>query len=224
MIVAAGRDDTRQAEDALGNLYRAYRPPLLAYLRMCGNDQDAAEDLLQGFFEFLLEKHGLSKVEQRGKFRSWLLTCLKHYVHDRWDKARAAKRGGGVEHAPVLAEGEEGGVHPRHAGRTPDQEYDRQFALRFLQLVRERLAAEYRLNGKQDLYVALESCLTDRKADAKHDTLAQSLGMSTANVAQSISRLRYRYRSLFDEELTKLVGLDGNIAEEKEMLLNALRS
>jgi DNA-directed RNA polymerase specialized sigma24 family protein len=223
LVAEAGRDSSPDARQAFGDLYSAYSAPLLAFLRGVGKSVSEAEDLLQGFFEFLLEHRGLSKVKREGKFRSWLLKSLKHYVADVWDKETAIKRGGGRPHV-VLDPGaeEEAAVQPRHPGRTPDEEYDRQFALRFLELVRERLEREHAAAGKTTLFQRLQPFLLNKKGILSHADLGASLKMSEANVSKAISRLRQRYRAVFDEELKKLVGLDGEIEEEKQFLFRAL--
>jgi len=221
-VVEAGRDSSPGAREAFGGLYRSYAGPLLAFLRSRGSGLAEAEDLLQGFFEFLLTKKGLSKVDRRGRFRSWLLVSLKHYVSNVRQKGRAAMRGGGQPHLALDGEEDAPGVQAADSKRTPDEEYDRQFALRFLELVRERLEQEYRLQGKHELYTCLRPFLLEKKGGQSHAEIGLTLGMSEANVSQSISRLRERYRAIFDDELKKLAGMDGDLEEEKRLLFQAL--
>jgi RNA polymerase sigma-70 factor (ECF subfamily) len=221
----AGKDSSPDARMALGNLYRAYRPAMHSFLRGSGKRESETEELIQGFFEFLLEHRGLEKVRKEGKFRNWLLASLKNFLRDQLDRQRALKRGGG-QTLEVLGESREDGpsIDPPHPGRTPDQEFDRQFALRFLELVMERLENEYRTRGKVRHFEALRGFLLDKKGDVPHSGLGLLLGMSEAAVSAEICRLRKRYRSIFDESLGLLVGEAHEIEAEKRHLFEALRA
>lgn len=225
VVMMAGKDSSPHARAAVGDLYEAYRAALHSFLRSSGKGEGETEELIQGFFEFLLEHRGLEKVRQEGKFRNWLLASLKNFLCDQLDRQRALKRGGGQAHA-VLGETTEDGpvIDPPHPGRTPDREFDRQFALRFLELVMERLETEYRTRGKSRHFDTLRGFLLDKKGDVPHAELGLLLGMSEAAVSAEICRLRKRYRTIFDEALGLLVGGAHEIEAEKRFLLEALRS
>src|SRR5262245_52937164 len=96
-ILMAGQGDSTKALQALESLCHRYWYPLYAYLRRQRRSSDEAYDLTQGFFTHLISQQGLSAVEPREglKFRSWLLTALRHFVNDEWRKAQAQRRGGG---------------------------------------------------------------------------------------------------------------------------------
>jgi RNA polymerase sigma-70 factor (ECF subfamily) len=223
MVVEAGRGASPKAREAFGGLYRAYAAPLYAYLRHKGHGPDDAQDLLQGFFESLLSKDSLSRVDRDRKFRAWLLTSLKFYLSDARDKARAAIRNAGRPLEVLGVDVERFEVDPPHPGRTPDEEFDRKFALRFLQLVLEELAAEYRLSGRQNIYDALASFLLDKQLETKHAEIGPRLGMSADGVAKAISRLRERFRNLLDRAVRNMIGIDGDVSAEKDDLFRALR-
>ena len=96
VVLAAGQERSAESEAALATLCETYWYPLYAYVRRQGHDSAEAQDLTQGFFVRLLEKEYLQQVQrERGKFRSFLLASLKHYIINEWDRGRAAKRGGG---------------------------------------------------------------------------------------------------------------------------------
>jgi RNA polymerase sigma-70 factor (ECF subfamily) len=144
-------------------------------------------------------------------------------MSDEWDKSRARKRGGGQKDLALDAEDEEGGtLQAPDSGRTPDEEYDRQFALRFLELVQEALAEDYRLSGKSKLYQHLKPFLVERKGELSHDELSAQLDMTPGSVTKAISRLRERYRDIFNSQLQVMVGEGGDLEEERRFMLLAL--
>jgi RNA polymerase sigma factor (sigma-70 family) len=222
VVMSAGKDSSPDARAAFGRLYEAYRPALLAFLRHQGTAEDEAAELVQGFFESLLEYKSLGKVRPEGRFRSWLLVCLKNYLSDLRDKRTAKKRGADLPHLPLGAEADEGELDPPHPGRTPDQEFDRAFALRFVELVMDRLEQEYVARGKSNLFQQLRPWLLDKKGSMPQAEIGRHLGLSEDAVRTDVSRLRKRFRALFDEELVKLVGSPADIEAEKRLLFAAL--
>ena len=132
-VVAAGRGDTG-AVAALETLCRTYWYPLYAYLRRRGSSSGDAEDLTQGFFERLLRLNSLTDVKkERGKFRSFLLASLNHYIADAWDRASAGKRDlrKTISLDPQAAETR---YRQEPASReSPERVYERQWALALLE-------------------------------------------------------------------------------------------
>jgi len=222
LVMGAGRGSSADAREAFGKLYEAYRPALLAFLRRDGATEDEAREMVQGFFASLLETKSLGQIRRTGRFRCWLLTCLKHYLADRRDRQEAQKRGGGAAAASLGEDAEAGEVDPPHPGLAPDEEYDRQFALRFLELVMERLRQEYTVRGKARHFQHLQPWLLDKKGGMSHAELGSQLGLSETAVNSEVSRLRKRYRLVFDEELLNLVGSPEELSEEKRFLFAAV--
>ena len=222
MVMSAGKDSSPDAREAFGRLYRAYLPPLLAFLRREGRSQPEAEDLAQGFFEFLLEKRSLGRVRPDGKFRSWLLVSLRNYLSDVWDKARAIKRGGNQPHLALARDEGETKLELPASGRTPEEEYDHEFALRFLDLVMGLLQQEYQDGGKAHIFEGLRPLLLDKKGATSHAERGQPLGMSANAVTTEVSRMRKRYREIFDRELEKLLGGGDELEPEKRFLFASL--
>src|ERR1043165_9253258 len=145
VVLAAGRNDTVRARDALEKLCRAYWFPIYAFVRRQGHGPHDAQDLTQEFFARLLEKNYLGDVDRaKGRFRSFLLASLKHFLANEWDKAQAEKRGGGQTLIPINPRDAETqyGVEPAHE-LTAEKIFERRWALTLLDQVLDRLRAEY---------------------------------------------------------------------------------
>ena len=145
VVLAAGDSASPHAAEALEQLCRAYWYPLYAYVRRSGCTPEDAEDLTQAFFARLLEKRRLKSAQrERGKFRSFLLTSLKHFLTNEWHRARAEKRGGGAPHFAIdAAEAEQlYQLEPAH-DLTAEKLYELSWATALLERVRNRVRQEY---------------------------------------------------------------------------------
>lgn len=207
VVLAAGQSDTAHARAALEKLCQAYWYPLYAYVRRRGYSPEDAQDLTQEFFARLLERRWIERADrQRGKFRSFLLTALNHFLADEWNKARAQKRGGGASLLPLQLDAAETryGLEPAdHA--TPEQSYERRWALALLEEVLHRLAQEYQQEGRAALFAALNPCLVGERTKQPYAELADRLGVSEGTVKSCVHRLRQRYRQLLREEIANTV-------------------
>ena len=150
VVLHAGTDSSPDARGALDQLCRTYWYPLYAFIRRSGHDSEAAKDLTQAFFERFLEKNYLGDVQrERGRFRSFLLASVKHFLANEWDRQRTARRGGG---APTLSLDEaliEANQSQDAAlALTPAQIFERRWALALLESVRLRLRGEFASAGK----------------------------------------------------------------------------
>src|SRR5205807_10342034 len=149
VVLAATRNDTTGAQTALSKLCQAYWYPLYAYVRRRGYDAHDAQDLTQEFFARLLNHNWLAQADrQRGRFRTFLLAALSHFLANEWDKARALKRGGAVQLVPLQLDTAETryGQEPADPA-TPEQCYERRWALALLDEVLNRLREEHRAEG-----------------------------------------------------------------------------
>src|ERR1043166_1148159 len=144
VVLAAGKSDASQANEALEKLCRTYWYPIYAYLRRRGRGEQDAQDLAQGFFAQLLERRSIQGVErEKGKFRSFLLASLNYYVADERDRAHAQKRGGGRQILSFDAhEAEERYRLEPVDERSPDKLFERRWAIALLDQVLVRLAEE----------------------------------------------------------------------------------
>ena len=224
-MVAAGGDhvdtDTRRA---LEELIQAYWFPLYAYIRRQGQPSAQAEDLVQGFLTRLLEKKDLARVDRaKGRFRSFLLASLKHFLANEHDKRCALKRGGSVRVVSLDALDAEAryAVEATH-DMTPDRLFDRRWALAVLEQVLSRLRREYTDAGKAALFETIKDCLTPHRGRLSYAQLAQCQGMTQGALKVAVHRMRRRYRDLLRDEIAQTVDSPEQVAEEIAYLLNCL--
>ena len=224
-VLNAGRANSTCARDALAALCGIYWYPLYAYVRRRGYSPDDAQDLTQSFFARLLEKNTLGAVtREKGRFRSFLLTALNHFLVDEWKKARAEKRGGGQVFSLDATEAEDHYVREPADALTPEKLYDRNWALALLDTVFHRLHAEYEAAGKGPLFTELKFCLTGERSTVPYATLAARMGMPENTVKTLVHRLRARYRELLRVEVANTVATPQEIEEELRCLFRALAS
>jgi RNA polymerase sigma-70 factor (ECF subfamily) len=223
-VLTAGRSDTLRAHAALANLCQTYWYPLYAYVRRRGHSPEDAQDLTQAFFARLLEHNWVGQADQqKGRFRSFLLSAMNHFLADEWDKARAQKRGGGVLPIPLqfdTAETRYG--HEPADNVTPEQNYERHWALTLLDTVLQRLRSEYEQEGKAELFAALHPCLVGDRTAQPYAELAMKLGVSEGAVKSAVHRLRQRYRQLLHDEIAQTVASPGEVDEELHHLFAVL--
>ena len=224
VVLTAGRNDTTRAHDALANLCQTYWHPLYAYVRRRGYSPEDAQDLTQEFFARLLGRNWIGSADrEKGRFRSFLLTAMKRFLADEWDKARAQKRGGGVRTLPLEFDTAETHLSREPADRvTPEQVFERRWALTLLDEVLKRLQAEYERDGKSELFAELHPCLIGERTDQPYAELAEKLHVSEGTVKALVHRLRQRYRQLLREEISQTVATAGEVDEELRHLFAAL--
>jgi RNA polymerase sigma-70 factor (ECF subfamily) len=224
VVLAAGRGDSTRARDALAELCRSYWYPLYAYTRRRGCSPHDAQDLTQEFFARLLERQDLAQVSpERGRFRSFLLASLNHFLANEWDKARAAKRGGGQPLLRLDGASAEGRYALEPAGDdTPETLFDRQWALTLLERVLARLREEFGAAGKTRLFDRLKDSMAGERGDAGYAQAAAELGMTEGNVKVAVHRLRKRYRERLREEIAQTVVSPAEVEEEIRHLFTAL--
>ena len=224
LVTGAQGADSAVARRALDELCRAYWKPVYAFVRRSGHETHAAQDLTQEFFARLLAGGGLNRADPgRGRFRSFLLASVKHFLANEWDKAQALKRGGDREFVPVVT-GEDTtrvGVEPA-GGESPDRAYDRQWALSVLDRVLERLRREHREAGKGAVFEALKGTLTEARSDVPYTTIAVGLGITEGAVKVLVHRLRQRYRVVLREEVGATLEDPGRAEDELKELFEAL--
>ncbi|MBN1555829.1 MAG: sigma-70 family RNA polymerase sigma factor [Phycisphaerae bacterium] len=224
VLAAGGETDATDTRRALEELMRAYWFPLYVFLRRRGESAQQAEDLVQGFLTRMLEKRDLSAVDRaKGKFRSFLLASLKHYLANEYDKARAKKRGGGVEVVALDSLQAEAryAVEPSD-DMTPERLFDRRWALEVLEQVLRRLEEEYADSGKARLFETIKECLTPQRSRLTHADYAQRLGMSPGALKVAVHRMRKRYRQLLHDEIAQTVESPDQVEEEIQYLQKSL--
>lgn len=222
VLAAQRRTDTTEARDALASLCRDYWYPLYAFVRRRGFAAHDAQDLTQGFFADLLGRHATLADPAKGKFRSYLLGALKHYLANDFHRQQAEKRGGGQR--PVSWDALE--AESRYAlepAETADADlvYDRRWALEILARAMETLRAEYTGKGDAAAFDALKGCLSGVEIDRA--TLAESLETTEGALKVAIHRLRQRFRDALRAEIAQTVRTPGEVEEEMRHLARMLR-
>lgn len=207
VVLAAGDDGTAGSRRALATLCETYWYPLYAYLRRQGHSAEDAQDLTQGFFQQVLEKGTVEQANpDRGRFRSFLLTSLKHYVTNEWDKQRARKRGGGTPHVSLELENAEGRYQLEPPDdTTPEKVFDRRWALTLLDNILGTLRAEFVRDDKEAVFDRLKVFLGGGSSDESYASVGRALDMSNGAVKVAVHRLRRRYRDLLRQEIAQTV-------------------
>lgn len=216
MVLTAGHSDTTHARVALEKLCRTYWYPLYAYVRRRGYSPEDSQDLTQEFFARLLKYNWLERADrQRGKFRSFLLAAINHFLADEWDRAQAKKRGGGVSPVPLQLDAAETRFGHEPADKsTPEQNFERRWAMALLEEVLRRLANEHEQEGRQEIFAELSPCLVGERTAQPYAEIAARLGISEGAVKSAVHRLRQRYRQLLREEIAHTVLGSAEVDEE----------
>jgi RNA polymerase sigma-70 factor (ECF subfamily) len=224
VVLAAGRRGSPAADEALEHLCRTYWYPLYSYLRRRGFTEHDAQDLVQEFFARLLERNYPGQADPRkGKFRSFLLITLNHFLSDERTKVSAQKRGGG---RPIISldaqEAEERYRLEPVDEASPDKLFERHWAQALVDKSLARLREEYRAAGKGSQFEVLHHFQLGGQAFVTYAEAATRLGLSEPAVKTLIHRLRERHRKLVREEIARTVSTAGEIDEELRHLRAAL--
>lgn len=218
-LVLAARNAS-QADAALAELCRRYRAPVLAFLRRNGQSAADAEDLAQGFFVKLLEQRFDRTADPaRGRFRSFLLGALRHYLSDCLDAQQAQRRGGGAAHADIAEDADS----LADTGRTPEQAFDHEFALVMVDRAMVRLRDEAAAAGYADRHALLAPLLLESREPGALEQAAQSLGLRANTLAVMLSRWRERLSQLIREELLETLADPAHVDDEMRALRAVLR-
>jgi RNA polymerase sigma-70 factor (ECF subfamily) len=215
---------TADSRQALATLCQTYWPPVYAFVRRNGYDREQAQDLTQGFFTQLLEKRFLVDADQqRGKFRSFLLTAVKHFLANEWDREHALKRGSGRVPVSIdLAEAERWYVPAVVVDATPESLFERRWALSLLEHTLARLRTEFAAAGKAVQFDSLSPYLNQDSGDKRYEELAGQLGATPGALRMAVHRMRRRYRTLLREEIAQTVSTRDEIDDEIRFLLSTL--
>ena len=216
---ATGGDSAAQA--ALSELCAAYYSPVNAFLRAEGRTEDAARELAHEFFARVLAGGALGGADAaRGRFRSYLLGALKHFLADHRDRAHAEKRGGGIAPEPLDTATSAG--LPLPAARDDDRIFDRQWALTLISRALDIVGNELHDAGKSAHFDALKPWLTGENAALSQADAARHLGVSEGAVKVAIHRLRQRFREAVKSEIAQTVRGEKDVDDELRHLLAVL--
>jgi len=226
LVVAAGKEDTGQAEAALETLCRTYWYPLYAYVRRQGQNPHDAQDLTQAFFARLLETRNLRLADpERGRFRSFLLSSMKNFLVNEWVRDQAQKRGGGRKLLSLDEEAAERSFQLEPASQAPAEYlYDKRWAVTLLERAMERLGEDYARGGKEVLFARLKPWLLAEASNDTYRELAGPLGMSEGAVKVALHRLRQRFRDVVRDEVAQTVATPAEVDEELRCLMASLNA
>ena len=224
VILAAAGPTAPEASEALEKLCRAYWYPLYAYVRRRGYAPHDAQDLTQEFFARLLARNFLQGVAaDKGRFRSFLLASLNHFLADEWDKARAQKRGGNQFHLSLDATTGEDRYQLEPADDfNAEKLFERRWAAALLEQARSRLETEYVESGRAELYQRLRTVEAGSRATPPYAQLGAEVGLSESAVKSAVFRMRRRYHELLREEVAGTVSGPSEIDEEIRYLITVL--
>jgi RNA polymerase sigma-70 factor (ECF subfamily) len=199
-----------------------YWHPVYAFIRRKGYAPDQSQDLTQGFFALLLEKNYPVDVDQRkGRFRSFILTAVRHFPANEWDRAQAHKQGG--DQVPVsinLVEAERWYVLSVVEEATPQTLFERRWALSILEQVLARLRAEFAAAGNADQFESLSMFLNRDSDEVGYEELAAQMGVSAGSLRMSVHRMRRKYQRILREEITETVSTPGEVDDEIRFLVS----
>jgi RNA polymerase sigma-70 factor (ECF subfamily) len=218
-VVIRARGEPADARLALETLCRAYRPPVLAFVRSRGYAADVAEDLVQAFFARFLERAWHSSADPaRGRFRSFLLTAVKRFLIDADAEAAALKRGGGYRFESL----DDSESSCPAGGETPEHAFERAWAHAVLDSALARLRDEAEHAGKLPLFERLREFLVEPPDESDYASVAEALHLRRNTLAVAVHRLRQRLRELVREELLETISNPADLDEELRMLRGAM--
>ena len=221
IVLSSQKSDSAEAAKSLAELCEQYWPPLLAFVRHRGHSEHDAQDLTQAFFARLLEKNWLASADQtRGRFRTFLLTAIKRFLANEWDRAQTLKRGGAVK--IVQIDSAIGHLIPDRQAISAESLYDRQWALAMLETVMRRLQAEFENAGRAAEYELLKHSLTAPRNGTDYDALADALGVQPVSARSAVHRLRKRFKQLFREEIMHTIDNEAETEDELRLVIAAL--
>jgi RNA polymerase sigma-70 factor (ECF subfamily) len=224
VVISAGHQSSPNAEEALEKLCRTYWYPLYAYVRRQGKSPEDAQDLTQAFFAWFLERSFLRQADRgRGRFRSFLMTSLNHFLAHERERAQALKRGGRQVHIPWDLAAAENRYHLEPSSdASPDKNFDQRWALALFHQALGRLRLEYANAGKHEMFEQLKTFLTNLAGDGGYEGVAARLGMAPGSIAVAVHRLRQRYGELVKEEIAHTVASPTEVQDELRYLIELI--
>jgi RNA polymerase sigma factor (sigma-70 family) len=224
VVLAACGTPSPESAAALERLCSAYWFPLYAFVRRSGCSPEDAEDFTQEFLARLLEHNWIACADrEKGRFRSFLLMAMKRFLANEFQKSQAIKRGGKARHVSIQSDTAETRYSREPADtRTPEQVFEKQWALTLLQTVLQRLRQDYARDGKGALFEALEPCLVGRRETQPYAALAMELSMTEGAVKVAVHRLRQRYRECLKDEIAQTLASQEDVDAELQYLFQVL--
>ena len=224
LVSHAGDPNHPRARKALEELLQLYLDPIYAFIRRSGHSRHEAEDLVQGFFLDALEHRTLARAkENKGRFRTFLITCLKQFLTDEYRRNTAAKRGG--KEKPVSFDGMT--AEERYAAEpvdnlTPDMLLTRKMTLQMIESIVQELRAEFAAEGRAALFDALYAHVSGDDSAEAYQVLSARLGLSISDLKTKTHRLRKRFKALYLDRVGELCDDDDDAKAEAIALEDSL--
>ena len=223
LVLAAGRPGSAEAAAALATLCEAYWFPVYAFVRRSGHSEEDARDLTQAFFARMLEKHDVRAADPaRGRFRSFLLASVRHFLINQHDAAMAQKRGGGAPHLSLEFDDGERRYErePAHSD-TPERLFERRWALATLDIAIARVGGQHHADGRGPLFDALRPFLAGSEPSS-YETLARQFDTTEGALRVAVHRLRRAFRESLREVILATVERPEDIEDELRYLLRVV--
>ncbi len=222
VVLAAQGTATAHSAAALETLCRAYWYPLYAYVRGSGRSPEDAQDLTQGFFARLLAQDWLRVVRpENGRFRTFLIVALKRFLANEWHRGNRQKRGRGQQSVPLDTLDAE----HRFATEpplTPDELYERRWALTLLDESLQRLRREFADAGKEREFEVLKEWLTADRGGIPYARIAATLSTTEGAARVAVHRMRKQFRQHFRQTIAETVEGHGDVDAELRHLIGVL--
>ena len=224
IVAQSALTNVPEAENALAKLCETYWPPIYSFIRRRGYSPADAQDLTQSFFAFFLRTKAYARVDRlHGKFRSFLLASVKHFLSDNWDRGRAVKRGGNFEFVLLDQQTAEAFYDAPSAGdSTAESLFDVRWAKALTSGALNSLRQELHSEGKSEIFEQLKSFLIGGSAILSYDEASTRTGLPAATVKTDVHRLRLRYREIVRREVARTVSAPHEIDEELRYLYTIL--
>jgi RNA polymerase sigma-70 factor (ECF subfamily) len=225
-LVLHAQGESPQARAALSELSECYYQPVYRFLQREGRSEDAARELTQEFFSRLLQRGQLGNVDPaKGRFRSYLLGAVKHFLADHRDHEQRLKRGGGQHPESLdlpLDETLEGLQVSDPSAAVPDAYFDRQWALHVMDRALTTLQNEFETQGKTNQFNLLKPWLAGNAIDLSQADTAARLGWTESALKVAIHRVRKRFRDTVRAEIAQTVGDHSDVDAELRYLVEVL--
>ncbi len=226
-LVSRARGESPEARAALGDLCEAYWNPVFQFLRREGRGEDEARELTQAFFAKVLAGPGIGEADPaKGRFRSYLLGSLKHFLANHRRDANREKRGGGLLVESIDSGGSETspGLQVADPGAAADDAwFDRHWALAVMERGLQRVRESFAGSGKDGQFDLLKPWLMGDPEGLTQADAAAQLGMTGGAVKVAIHRLRQKFGDAIRQEIADTVGSEEEIAGELRYLIEVLR-
>jgi RNA polymerase sigma-70 factor (ECF subfamily) len=224
VVLTAANEETSQAAAALEQLCRTYWYPLYVFVRRRGNGPEDAQDLTQQFFALFLRKEYFRLADRaKGRFRTFLLHALEHFLINEWKRAHCAKRGGGVTPLPLnVDDAEQRYANEPATTLSPERAYEKQWAATLLAQVLAALRQEYAAAGNSRVFAQLADLLWGKDGSDSFAEIGARLGLTEGAARGAMHRLRTRYRELLRREVAQTVNEPGEVDEELRYLISVV--